>query len=1069
MILMPKVTVILTSFNHAKYLRQAIGSVLNQSYQDFELIIWDDASADNSWEIIQSYRDPRILAYKNDKSRRGVYGINKSISEIAKGEYIAIHHSDDEWHPDKLNRQIDYLQKNPECGAVFTNVLAIDEQSEVFADKAHYYSTIFDQPNRSRYEWLNFFFTHGNALCHPSVLIRKECYLHCGLYRLGLAQTADFDMWIRLCFKYDIHVLPEKLTLFRIRNGERNTSGGNPDARSRMFFEHYTVLKNYFRIKSYEEFISIFPEENNPLYSRKFERNYALAMTLLKSRQSIYTNFMALELFFELLNDPEKYQLVKETYGFDYLNLVDLSKKYGISERPVEEIFELEKGAQGFSILQREYEELSKAMEVQSQELQVITNENIQLKRSFISKLVASFRSIRPAFKYCKPHLVKIFKFLGLYPVASYLYRGFRRRVHQGSKKLVHDFRSVVHRIKGSNQSEEIPKIVFDETKDTFYSYTENPPLDPMVKLIAFYLPQFHPFPENDEWWGKGFTEWSNVGKAVPNYEGHYQPHCPIHLGYYDLRIPEIMEEQARLARNYGISGFSYYFYWFAGKTLMESPLEMMLNNPKVDIPFCLTWANENWTRRWDGLESDVLIAQDHSEQDSLNFIRHLVKYFKDDRYICIDGKPVLIVYRPDIIPQMRETLDLWREEITKHGFPGIYLISAMAFDNNDPGKYGFEAAVEFPPHTVEGNDVSHEQKITNPDFNGGIYCYDHAVEAAVKTRESKFKKFRTAMLSWDNTARKQDNGHIFSGFSLLKYKQWLASLCNHCYRDQRLNQDEKLVFINAWNEWAEGTHLEPDRKYGYGYLQSTYDVISNYDSRLLSRTLKHKPVRKNDFAVVLHVHYDELWPEISQNLSCFEDIGFDLFVTVTSKKPVAQILAEFPDADIDVVENRGRDILPFIRTMKRIESLGYIAVCKLHSKRTIYRQDGDQMRQELLGSLVGSKEIVSEITRKFKEDEELGLVVPENYLMPHNDYNMASNHELVLQTADLLGMKFVMDTFPAGSMYWVRPEAIKGLLKLDSSNFGVERGLADGTLPHAVERLIGTMVKENKYFVECC
>ena len=195
----PKVTVILTSFNHAKYIGEAIESVLAQTFTDFELIIWDDASEDNSWEIINRYSDSRILKFRNETTMRGIYNINKAISEVAKGRYIAIHHSDDIWVPEKLEKQLGFLKNNPKYGAVFTKVMAISDSGEVVDDPDNYYASIFDQDNRSRHEWLNHFFTKGNVLCHPSVLIDKKCYEACGLYRYGLAQMGDFDMWVRLC------------------------------------------------------------------------------------------------------------------------------------------------------------------------------------------------------------------------------------------------------------------------------------------------------------------------------------------------------------------------------------------------------------------------------------------------------------------------------------------------------------------------------------------------------------------------------------------------------------------------------------------------------------------------------------------------------------------------------------------------------------------------------------------------------------------------------------------------------------------------------------------------------
>ena len=616
-----------------------------------------------------------------------------------------------------------------------------------------------------------------------------------------------------------------------------------------------------------------------------------------------------------------------------------------------------------------------------------------------------------------------------------------------------------------------IPKIEFDNTRNRFVEHHKNPPIDPLVKLIAFYLPQFHPIPENDEWWGKGFTEWTNVGKARPNYVGHYQPHCPIHFGYYDLRVPAVMEEQAKLAREYGIYGFSYYFYWFNGEILLDTPLEMMLANKNVEIPFCLTWANENWSRRWDGQENDILMSQDHSHEDSLSFIHHLIKYFKDERYIRIEGKPVLIIYRADIIPNMAATAKIWREELVEHGIPGIYLVSAQSFGITSPEPFDFDASVEFPPHTAKSKEISSKVELTNAEYEGLIFSYEQVVANTLLSREPDYKLFRTAMLSWDNTARKQNNGHIFHEFSLLRYKQWLSSIVNKVYSNEKYSVDEKIVFVNAWNEWAEGTHLEPDSRYGYGYLQSTYDVLKNYDASDLAKfNRKQGLVKKNRYAVILHLHYKDLWPVISDYLAkSIDDLDYDLYVSVTSSSVAKNVLGDFPEAYIELVENRGRDILPFIRMLKVIKNRDYIAVCKLHSKRSVYRDDGDDIRDEMFESLIGSREKVAGILSRFNDNARLGLVAPQDYLIQHNDHNMTFDKDVVRNVSKRLHVEFKYDVFPAGSMFWFAPKCLEPLLTLDQTFFEIESGLADGTTAHAVERMFCLVAKDRNYTIESC
>lgn len=611
-----------------------------------------------------------------------------------------------------------------------------------------------------------------------------------------------------------------------------------------------------------------------------------------------------------------------------------------------------------------------------------------------------------------------------------------------------------------------IPRIQFDSTQNKFVEYRKNSAIEPVVKLIAFYLPQFHPFPQNDEWWGKGFTEWTNVTKAFPNYVDHYQPHYPIHSGYYDLRVAEVMEEQTRLAKEYGVYGFSYYFYWFAGTILMDKPLEQMLGNPKVEMPFCFTWANENWSRRWDGQENDILIAQHHSHEDSLDFIRHLMKYFKDERYIKIDGKPLLIIYRASIIPDMEKTAVIWRQELEKNGFPGLYLVCAQSFGIKSPDEFGFDASVEFPPHTVSSTDIRHELQMTNSEFGGHIFSYDQVVANAVASKEPDYKLFRASMLSWDNTARKQHNSHTFHGFSLLRYKQWLSSITNNVFNNAKYSKDEKLVFVNAWNEWAEGTHLEPDRKFGYGYLQATYDVLAEYDMSKVSRLAYKRSTREADCAVVLHLHYEDLWDDIKRYLDSFGETAFDLYVTVTSSSAGIRVAQEYPKAHIHLVENRGRDVLPFLKVLQVIKDMKYIAVCKIHSKRSLYRDDGDKIRDELLEQLLGSNSAVINIVDRFRQQLDLGILVPGKYLIPHTDHNMTYSGAVVAELSSKLDLNFSYSEFVAGSMFWFQPKALEALLLIEDSLFEVEEGLADGTLAHGIERILCQVVRKANYNV---
>lgn len=345
------------------------------------------------------------------------------------------------------------------------------------------------------------------------------------------------------------------------------------------------------------------------------------------------------------------------------------------------------------------------------------------------------------------------------------------------------------------------------------------------VKLICFYLPQFHPIPENDAWWGEGFTEWTNVLPAQPQFIGHYQPHLPDELGCYSLLDPAVQRRQIELAKLYGIEGFCFYYYWFGGKRLLETPIQNYLNDNSLDLNFCLCWANENWTRRWDGLDREVLIAQKHSPEDDLAFIRHVAQYMRDPRYIRIDGKPLLLVYRPSLLPCAKDSAKRWRNWCRENGIGEIYLAYTQSFESVNPAKYGFDAAIEFPPNNSAPPNITGSVTPLSEDFGGAVYDWRYFVERSEKYKRPRYKLFRGVCPSWDNTARRKNHSTVFLNSSPALYQRWLEK----AIRDTIINQanpDERLIFINAWNEWAEGAHLEPDRRYGYGYLKSTADAL---------------------------------------------------------------------------------------------------------------------------------------------------------------------------------------------------------------------------------------------------
>jgi len=368
-------------------------------------------------------------------------------------------------------------------------------------------------------------------------------------------------------------------------------------------------------------------------------------------------------------------------------------------------------------------------------------------------------------------------------------------------------------------------------------------------RLIAFYLPQYHPIPENDEWWGEGFTEWRNVSRAKPLFSGHYQPHVPADLGYYDLLDEGTRVAQAQLAKEYGIEGFCYYHYWFNGRRLLERPLQEVLASGKPDFPFCVCWANENWTRRWDGEEQQVLMKQEYSEADDRAHIRSLFPVFEDKRYIRVDGKPFFLVYRTENMPDPARTAEIWREEARRAGIGELYLCRVESIGYRDPTEINFDAALEFAPDWMcngprltadsasPGNPAETMGKVCEDNL---VYSYQTLIDNMMGKEIPGYQWFRCVTPSWDNCARRKKDASIYVGSTPELYGDWLRGAVD--ITCARLSGDERIVFINAWNEWAEGNHLEPDQKHGLAYLEATRQAL---EESLLSGVTDNERTRE--------------------------------------------------------------------------------------------------------------------------------------------------------------------------------------------------------------------------------
>ncbi|MFL9806331.1 glycoside hydrolase family 99-like domain-containing protein [Vibrio cyclitrophicus] len=598
-------------------------------------------------------------------------------------------------------------------------------------------------------------------------------------------------------------------------------------------------------------------------------------------------------------------------------------------------------------------------------------------------------------------------------------------------------------------------------------------------QVIAFYLPQFHPFKENNAWWGKGFTEWTNVAKAVPQFEGHYQPRLPSDLGYYDLRLIEVMEEQTKMAAAHGVDGFCFHYYWFAGHRLMERPIEQYLAaKESIDFPFCLCWANENWSRRWDGSENDILIAQEHSEEDNEAVFYDLLRHFKDERYITVDGKPVLVIYRPDIIPDINGLTNQLRALAEKEGLPGIHLVATNAFGFDQHVELGFDAIVEFPPHNVKAECINYKLNVYNNHFDGAVFNYDDVVEYSldrIQTMDNKklaSSYYPTVMTGWDNSARKPGKGHVFFGATPRKFQNWLEG----CYRwSQNAHpKGAKFVFVNAWNEWAEGTYLEPDKKYGYAYLNAVRSTINEVltDAQALEKLVRSVNSKKqSDTVVVAHIFYEDLVDEICDEINAArKHKKMDVALSIPNSFSLAkskELIKRLNPVKIVVSENRGRDVWPFLQTLIALKGMNYKYGCKIHSKKSTHIAKGEEWRRSIYSGLLSKRAILA-FENIIEKSDKLAIVAPSSFMCELEGDRLTDNVEALQRLKAIYKMKDSQgyQPFVAGTMFWFSFEWATLLEsdKVDRELFGPELGAIDGTMAHAFERIFTAIAVEFQF-----
>ena len=578
-------------------------------------------------------------------------------------------------------------------------------------------------------------------------------------------------------------------------------------------------------------------------------------------------------------------------------------------------------------------------------------------------------------------------------------------------------------------------KIIYISCDNKISEYEENidfSNLKSTIKVIALYLPQYHVIEENNKFWGEGFTEWTNVRKSKPRFKGHHQPRIPGdkygYLGYYDLTEIKTIVKQVNLAKSHGIYGFGIYYYWFSGKKLLEKPINIFIQQTYIDFNFLLIWANENWSKRWDGRDQEILIKQDYKQDDPINFIKDIKKYVKDKRYIKIDKKPVLGLYEPSKIPNLKETIELWREKSRELGIGEIFIL--ISINRNKTQDFEnlnlFNASYEFPPrNSFQNNRILKKNTLIYTELLYKSYDFDET-----NMNYKKFPYFRGTMVEWDNSPR-ISKCEIFEHYSPEQFYMFNKIVIDWTLK--HYNKKLRFIFINAWNEWGEGSYLEPDDKYGYASINS------------LSRAIFNKPfieinnsVGINTIAVLLYINNEDSIIEILNKINNIPYI-YDLFIYIDNKiksdksdnfKYYIKLKSKADYFQLKILNERENLLASFLDFRNKAKKYKYICTINTFQYKNIsYYED---WKNYIYNNLIGDSKIISEILTDFEKYSRLGIIFPEKYykssiILGDNISDLELKYlnyflNRVHPQAHILEKSF---DFPEGSMFWARVNSI--------------------------------------------